>query len=450
MIALAGCTSLRGKADAAYSSGNYVGAAGMYDQLGDAGRRDQARAAELRAELWRVQNAGGSLEELLDNRDTWHLPGPDGLPPVIEAASDRIRRAVSAATWKDGPLAGEAELATHSALLAHADFAQTRDAIHAQLLEVGQTRCTQLGGIMDAPYWQAVVARYCGHFSVEHAVPPLPDHQSAFVIDGQLAGESAGEISSLRTALVAAFQKSAWYAPTGVSTRHAKVDGRVDVAFSSREVTLTASWTEQVPYTDYETTQESYQEPYDDTETYDEQVPDTEWVQCGESTCPQTVYHTETKTRTVTKYRTAWRDVTTPVTKYRDEPRTQDYQATERTGTYSGVAAVTLADDLVASIEAKDGEHGYDHDVTIGPAGVAPQRANLPSQEDFATRIENAVAQRMIDVLDAEYGRRFCTLSTYTLEQAAECAYGTRQVPDRAQITLRDVFGGETPYLKAL
>ena len=450
MIALAGCTSLRGKADAAYANGNYVDAAGMYDQLGDPEHRDQARMAELRAELWRIQHDHGSLEELLANRDAWQLPSPPGLDAVTAAAAERIRSAIAAATWKDGPLAGEAELATHGALLAHADFAQARAAIVGQLAQVGQTRCTQLAGIMDAPYWQALVARYCGHFSVAHDVPPLPDHQHELVIDGALDGATDAESRSLRTALLDAFRRSAWYAPTGVATRHAKLDGRLEVGYSSREVTLTASWTEQVPYTDYETTQESYQEPYDDTETYDEQVPDTEWVPCGDTTCPQTVYHTETKTRTVTKYRTAWRDVTTPVTKYRDEPRAQDYQATERTGTYTGVANVTLADELVASVETRTARTGVDHDVTIEPAGISPQRANLPSHEDFATQIESALAQRMIDVLDAEYGRKFCSRALYTLEQAAECAFTSTKVPARAIATLREALGGDVEHLQSL
>ena len=105
MIALAGCTSMRGKADAAYAKGNYVDAAGMYDQLGDPAHRDQARMAELRAELWRVENAGGDLDELLTNRDTWQLPSPAGLDAVTAAAAERIRRTVAAVTWPSRGLA---------------------------------------------------------------------------------------------------------------------------------------------------------------------------------------------------------------------------------------------------------------------------------------------------------------------------------------------------------
>ena len=55
MIALAGCTSLRGKADAAYAHGDYAKAAEMYDQLVRGGdtdaipRRTQAREVLARA-----------------------------------------------------------------------------------------------------------------------------------------------------------------------------------------------------------------------------------------------------------------------------------------------------------------------------------------------------------------------------------------------------------------
>ena len=366
MIALAGCTSLRGKADAAYAHGDYAKAADLYDQLvrgGDSGaipRRTQAREEELRVELYNVQAARaagyeltGMLALLLDQRDAWEgdgaAPLAGGIAFEVAAASAKIGAQVATRTDKDGPLAGEDVASHYEKLLGHTDFASARTAIHVQLSEAGRAHCTRYEAVAPTPYWRWLTARYCGHWSANRPVPILPDHYRGLVVDGTIAGETTAEVSALGGALQTAFARSAWYAPTGSGAVHANIAGNLAVTYSSQQVTLTASWTEQVPYTDYETQQESYQEPYDDTETYTEEEPSTEYVPCGDTTCPQTVYHTETRTRTVTKYRTAYRDVTVPVTRYRDEPRTEDYNAIERMGSYASALSVQLGAIAAAS-----------------------------------------------------------------------------------------------------
>jgi hypothetical protein len=466
VMVLAGCTSLRGKADAAFAHGDYAQAAAMYDQLvADSPhdgalikRRTQAREEELRVELYEEQAARaagydftGKLAVLLEQRDTWDgdgaAPLAGGIAFEVAAASARIGAQVAARTDRDGPLAGEDEVSHYTALLGHPDFASAREAFHTRLAEAGRQRCMRVDSVADTPYWQWLTARYCQHWGTTLVVPALPEQHRALAIDGAIAGESAGESSALRGALQDSFAKSAWYAPTAAGEARATVDGDVRVAFSSRDVTLTASWTEQVPYTDYETTQESYQEPYDDTETYEEQVPSTETVPCGDTTCTETVWHSETRTRTVTKYRTAWRDVTTPVTKYRDVPRTQDYQAVERSGSYASALRVQVGD-VVAAQASHTTERGYDHDVTIEPAGVSPQRANLTSHDEFTSREHAKLAQSLVDQLDADYVRRFCGLPAFTLEQAAECAYaGADHLPAAGTAALAPVFGGEVRFL---
>jgi hypothetical protein len=467
MIALAGCTSLRGKADAAYAHGDYAKAADLYDQLvrgGDTGaipRRTQAREEELRVELYNVQAARAAgyefidkLARLLDQRDAWQgdgaAPLAGGIAFEVAAASAKIGAQVATRTDQDGPLAGEDVVSHYATLLGHADFASARTAIHVQLSEAGRARCTRLEAVAATPYWRWLSARYCGHWAATRPVPVLPDQYRALVIDGAIAGETDTELVALRGTLEAAFEKTAWFAPTARVDEPAIVDGRLSVHYTSQPVTLTASWTEQVPYTDYETQQESYQEPYDDTETYDEQVPTTEYVPCGDTTCPQTVYHTETKTRTVTKYRTAYRDVTVPVTRYRDEPRTEDYNAIQRAGTYASSLKVQVGE-VLALLDTRTDESGYDHDVTIEPAGVSPSRANLSSKDEFAEREHAKLADQLVEKLDAAYVQRFCGLPAFTLEQAAECAYaGAQHLSPAAQSVLATVLGGEASFLGAI
>jgi hypothetical protein len=480
---LAGCTSLRDRADSAMQRGDYLQAATMYDQLATANpkdaaaiaRRDQARASVLRVDLYQVQRAREAgqtadaiqkLGVLLEHRDGWGGAMPPVLGPAlafeVSSAGAHIGGEVSARTAADGALAGEATEAKYAGLLARRDFAPARETFRARLADAGAASCNRLTDTATSPYWTWLAAKYCEHFGVAHDLPPLPDHRTDLSVEGAVAGASASESARMRDELSAAFRKSAWFAPSAPTAAHATLDGKLAVDYASRQVTLTASWTESVPYTDYETSQESYQEPYDDTESYSEDVPTTEYrtetVPCGETTCtnsvPETVYHTEWKTRTVTKYRTAWRTVTNPVTRYRDESHAQDYQATERSASYASALRVRTdagLPALVASVDVSTSESGYDHDVTIAPAGVSPSRANLTSQDDFAAHEQSRLATRLVQILDDAYAARFCAAATFTLETAAECAYmGPSHLPANAHAALRAQLGGDEPYLSAL
>jgi len=459
-----GCTTMRGRADTAYAHGDYIEAAALYDKLVAANpedreviaRRDQARAAELKSELADVETARvagldaestGKLALVLAQRDVWGGVTPADLQAAfdfeIRETGRRIADEVGAKLKAAGPLAGEDTASHYAHLLGRADFDEQRVAIHRSLAGAGQARCTQLGAVAATPYWSWLAGRYCAHFGVLRNAPQLPEQRTALAIDGTVAGETADETRELRGDIAAAFQKSPWYAATGTGEAHATSDGTVELHASSREVMLTATWTEQVSYTEDETQSESYQEPYDDTESYTEDVTDSD----GNT-------HTEFKTRTVTKYRTAWRDVTVPVTKYRDEPRSEDYPAVQRLATYRSQLRLRIdagLPEIAASVDANADQSGYDVDATIPAGGIAPRRANLPTHEQFASAQHDRLAAQLLDLLNAEYSRRYCTAATYTIEEAARCAVaGFDLVPRHARESLGQVFGNETSYLGAV
>jgi len=75
----------------------------------------------------------------------------------------------------------------------------------------------------------------------------------------------------------------------------------------------------------------------------------------------------------------------------------------------------------------------------------------LPTREQFAAAQHGRLATQLLDLMKAEYSRRFCTAATYTIEEAARCAVaGMDQVPRHASESLGQVFGGETSYLGAV
>lgn len=476
----AGCTSLRGRADDAYEHGKYRQAAELYDQVlakdpDDAGaraRRDAARTAVLREILVdvdakrraaHVEIALARLAELLGQRDAWGgAIDPSLAQPLAEEvvwAGAHVASNVADRARSAGPLAAEHLAGTFDRLLEHRDFASRRAEIQAGIAASGQAACARLAPSATTPYWSWVVNRYCRHFGPSPIqVPALPNLYGELSVEGTIAGQAESQVEHLHEAIAAAFQNSVWFAPGAPATR-ALIDGSISTSFRHHPVTLTADWTESVPYTAYETTSVAYQEPYDDTEYYTESVPTTEYRtethSCGSTTCtetvPTTVYHDEQRTRTVTKYRTAYRDETNPVTRYRDEPRTFTYEGIERVGQYSSALRVRLdAPAVTTAISSNFTRDGIDHDASFSAAGVSPQRANLQSQTEFAaTENRSLVSQLQID-LNEQYANLYCAAGSYTLEGAATCAYLGAALPPAARIAIAPLLGGDEPYLGAV
>jgi hypothetical protein len=468
VVFVLGCQpTVRSRAEVAYATGDYVGAVALYDRVlaekpgdGDAHvGRARARNAAFRSLLAAAHAAriAGISEVALDNlrrflelRRDWRIAPPPQLAQALEtelaAATEYVATSVGHAL-KTGPFAAEAALARHATTLDLAELGHRRAELAATIHTAGLASCAQLTGSTSAtmPYWTWLVDRACAHWGGPRLVVPVLPHQvSRLDVTGAIDGARGDQNAQLRESITAAFRASVWYAPSAPATVRASLTGTIAATLSSRPVRLTAEWTESVPYTDYETSQESYQEPYDDTEWYWEQVPYT-------NSDGTTSYRSEHKSRTVTKYRTAYRSVTNPVTKYRDESRTFEYEATHREGHYASAFRVDFDGalrDLVPSIASDFGTTGIDHDVTHSPSGVTPRRANLMTFADFVAREQHRMRARVLAALGEHYRRVFCAAPTYTLDAAAACAFfDPKDVPRPVQAAVRAMLGPDEPHL---
>lgn len=485
LVVMAGCAkSVSTRADEAYKKRNYLEAAELYDQVvrqnpGDAkaaAKRTQARTDVLRELLAATSRArvGGKLDvatttlaELLVRRNSWAMKlegqAAKDLTVEIVAAGSAIATAVSTTASTRGPLSAELLAAHYAPILAHADFQNWRREIEDSVRSVGRTKCDALAPRATTPYWSWVVASYCQHFGgTEVRVLPKPNLRTGLVVEGSIVGIPAEDTARIRSTMSAAFRESVWYSPDAPKQAHAMLGGKLAVTFDARPVSRTATWTEQVPYTAYEDQQESYQEPYNDQESYSEQVPHTayrtESKPCGSSTCsesvPYTEYTSETRYRTVTKYRTAYRTVQKPVTRYRDVPRSFTYSATERSGHYVSALRLRLdreAPEISAEVKTDSVERGLDHDVSNPDAGVSPQRANLPQLGDLTAHEEARLKAELKTKLAAAYREAHCSATEYTLEEAAACAYlAPAEVPPGVRAALRGAFGDDELQIAAI
>jgi hypothetical protein len=475
LFLLPACTTLRGRAEAAYAKGNYLDAAELYDELARddpkdtaaIAARDRARQAAIRVDVEESaslrashhdDDAAEATVRALGLVHGWHVT-PEAkvageLATSVAAAAQHVRDGVLAAT----PLRGEALVGRWSSLLANPELAEANADVRAIVLAKGRARCDELS--VEGPWARWMVARYCGHFGLERERPPLPELRRGLVAEGALAGATRAENAALASDLANAFTRTVWFdaAATG-GPIHATLSGRFAATIGSRRVTLTKNWTESVPYTDWEDVEESYQEPYTDTEFVTKQVPYTEYrtrtYPCGDTTCtetvPETCYRTETETQMVTKYRTAYRTVRQAVTKYRDVPQIFHYDADEWTGSYDATIRVSSSDPAFVATENDALErHGYEHDVTFEPAGVAPERSGVLSRAQFFVDERNAALRQVVATLNGRWKELHCATFD-TLDGAASCAYlDAKGAPAAAHARIAQTFGDEEPLLAPL
>lgn len=485
LVVVAGCSqSINSRADEAYKKRRYLEAAELYDQVVRADPKDgkaatkrtQARTEALRELLagtaqarvaGKLDVATTTLAELLVRRNSWAMKleglAAKELTVEIVAAGSAIATAVTATATSRGPLSAELLAAHYAPLLAHVDFANWRSEIEDSVRGVGRTKCDALAPRATTPYWSWVVASYCAHFGgTEVKVLVRPNLRTGLVVEGSLVGIPAEETSRIRTTMTSAFRESVWFSPDAPKQAHALLGGKLAATFDSRTISKTATWTEKVPYTAYEDAQESYQEPYNDQESYQEQVPHTSYrtesKPCGSSTCsesvPYTEYSSETRYRTVTKYRTAYRTVTKPVTRYRDVPRSFTYSALERSGHYVSTLRMRFDRDspeVNAEVKNDSYERGLDHDVSNPDAGVSPQRANLPSLADLTVHEEARLKAEVKVKLESAYRDQYCSAAQFTLEEAAACSYlAPADVPAAVHAAMRGAFGDDEPHLAVI
>ncbi|CAN5874045.1 hypothetical protein BH11MYX3_BH11MYX3_38340 [soil metagenome] len=480
-----GCAaSVASRADDALKRHQYLEAAELYDQVvrkdpkdtKAIGRRTEARNAVLRellAETARLRAAGqldaatSKLAEMLVRRDSWMMKvdaqTDKELTVEVVAAGSAIATSVTRTAGAAGPLSAEQMAMHYAPLLAHHDFQNWRREIEDSVHTAGAAVCTSLEPRATTPYLSWAIASYCKHFGVDDVkVLARANLRTGVMIEGSIVGIPPEDTVRIRETLTGAFRESVWFSPSAARSARGNFGGKITATFDAKIVSRTANWVEQVPYTDYESRQESYQEPYNDTEYYQEQVPHTEYHSeshpCGSSTCsesvPTTVYSSESRTRSVTKYRTAYRSVTVPVTKYRDVPRSFSYEAIERTGRYVSSLRIRVdreSLDVAADVSGDFFEHGFDHDVTNVEAGVSPSRANLPALADFTAREEGRLRDELRAKLDARYADLYCTAKSFTVEEAAACAYlAPARVPMAVHTTLHGVFGADEELLPAV
>lgn len=491
VASLAGCATMRGRADDAYQRGDYRAAADLYAQLlakdpSDGYARKRLALAE-RAIVDRILDAmdaaraaGREAEALeagltaLEARDRAHAGSID---------EGRVARIASATAWAGGritarveadasagrALSARATKAWYARWLARAELATLPPRLDAAIAKAGVETCARATTKADdQPFALALVASYCKAFG---GPPPpwraRPILVGGLVLRGRVDGVPADEHAELERLLRQALAGSVWFAGASKDAAAVDVGGAVEVAFSQRPTQVAKEWTEQVPYEASEDYQEAVEVPYTDTETYAVDVPYEAYEQhkvpcrpprtgiCNE-TRRVTKMRSETRVRDVTRFRTQYVTRTRVVTRMRDEPRLFTYQAIKHDGVYRANMQVRASFEpstrpVESRVQHEEQATAYEHDMSFAPAGVRPERGALPAPTTFRARQLTELAHTFGKDLDRAWVAQMCTDAVVSLEAAARCAHARpRPVPAAVQARLVELFGEEPDLVLAL
>lgn len=466
VLVLCGCMTRYRQANELAQQGKFVEAAELFDQLVKENPQDpelpglvetaHQRAVEQALGNARRQRLAGdpkSAQEWfargLELRERWNLKLNGALESTVDDerddATSRLRGQVVPLAQKGEALSAQAVVKRHAFLLKHPELAALRTELEKAALESGQASCKRLSATASAvqPHWTNLVIHYCEHFSADAPrrwplVETFGEVRAAVAVS-QLS-DALG--AALQAALVEQLYAGPWFSPGGTLSAQLAVGGAVSSSRRERVVQLAAGWTEKVPYVE------------NVTRTFEEQVPVQECETYEESQTINNVATKVVKTRTVTKKKTKTYQKVVPETRWRDVPRSFEYQAlqVERTQSYAVRAELLVAGQSAAAAgrDAADSRSGYSHDVVFEAAGVQPSRPDFPPLDGWTSARAAELAANLAAAQDDGWRARYCRGGAYSLEDAARCARTSSKVPPEAVDALKAALGADAALAPAL
>ncbi len=446
--------------------GKFVEAAEMFDQLAKENPADpelpalvetaHQRAVEQALGNARRQRLSGdpkSAQEWfargLELRNRWNLKLNGALESTVDDerddASQRLRAQLLPMAQKGEALTAQALLARHNFLLKHDELAALRTELERAAQESGKDSCRRLSGLASAsePHWTNLVAHYCEHFAAAAPrrwplVETFGEARATFAVS-QLSDALGG---TLQAELMKQVFEGPWYSATGSQTGQLAISGSVGQSRRERTVELQSRWIERVPYIEHVTKTFEEKVPVDECETYEES---------------QTINNVSVKvqkSRTVTKTKVKKYEKVVPETRWREVPRSFEYQAlqVERSQSYAVRAELMVGGQSAAAAgrDANDTVSGYLHDVVFEEAGVRPKRPDFPAADGWLTGRGSELAANLEQAQVEGWRARFCRTGAYNLETASRCARAISKIPTEAIEALRASLGADASLAPSL
>jgi len=393
---LNGCSSLHRKAEKLYESGAYQGSIDTYDEIlkkdpADADAvigRLKARAKLIDTKLIEIrrsrlagneENAIEMLRHLVDEENEWATFPKGAVAYTQEEESTEALKFVDGqvkeALADQFPLRASYRLKRYQ-MIFQGTLSETYDRMSGVVREAGKQSCRSLadGSGATRPYFGEFLQKYCAHWGLSLA-KVKPDEQRKLKklyrgtkVQVKVENLPPEVISIVQENIDEGLKQTPWFDVKGARVLPVQLQGKYQNQHHEEVEMRLHSYTVQIPYTSYEPVQRERQVPYTDTQ-----------IQCVPN--PPGTPGQNCNPISVTKYRTEQYWENEPVTRYRDEPRTQSYDGlkisqllnlnVEGKALFSGTSKIF-------NLSEKSNTSGFESEWSLPKIGLYPQHAGIP------------------------------------------------------------------------
>jgi hypothetical protein len=455
-VLLAGCTSLRKKAEKHYQAGEYLAAATIYEQIladnpRDAGAREQLkrsrqhlvddRLIEVR-ELRLAENFNEALIKLRDiqaNEREWDVApsGPafstqrEEVEELFAWLNKKIREDLKSSMYLRAKLLGD----KFSGVFGSGPTAARQAALEKQITQQGAAHCRQMKAFGKGPYARDFVQRYCMIWGQVAGPEPVarPSGLKGFggiALTGAIEDLPADVLSSLSNSLLNGLKGTPFFDPGGAAL---KVDlhGKFASSYQEKPITEVHTYNVTIPY------EVSVSVPYS------EEVPYTSYRTSYDPATGQVRQQPYTEYRTETRYREETE------TRYRQEPRSMDYPATQFNVSYSLSGSAAAIIDGVSHQLPLDNQYqltGSYHDYSLAEVGLAAKPKDYPAAIEWLKDRFGKSGYTLGDMVAQAWDQKYCRAPAdlsepAQIETVMKCLRGTRTPHDFVENWFQARFG---------
>lgn len=408
------------KAESLMETGAYEEAIPLFEQLLRSDPRDEKAIAGLKSAREKVidskliqvrlsriaennQNAVDILAGLVALENKWQTypAGKVAFTQDEESgyAFDFVAKTIVKALREAKPLLAQ-YTANKYALIFGTSQQKQFNSVQLQIKEAGLNQCKQLSTPVDRtkPYFLQFVKKLCSVWgdsgpATSSSADPKAKGLFRDVDTGvRIEGIPQGFEGQFASDLQAALKSTPWFHPSGeAGTVRVNLSGSYKKTRDRDPIRQVHEYTVRVPYIAYEKVQKSREVPYQTTQ-----------LNCYSGTCTNTP---------VTQYRTEYYEESQPVTRYRNDPRTQAYEAWK----YRQVLKIIVegqvdlgASHTLISVSERTEKEAIQHDWNMPDIGLFPKPLDLPDPTDWLKRQSAATAQQFETKISETWNALYC------------------------------------------
>lgn len=447
LVFLWSCSSIEKKADEHFEKGSYEEAVKLYEKA----LKKDPDSSELVAKLKNAQfkfidskliavrklrvgsqnqAASDLLLSILGKQDQWQS-FPKGA--VAFSETEEVRYAhqylvsqVDAAIVSEKPLRGSYTLKTYARILSVSE-SQDVPLLKVKLAKLGQKNCAAMGAQANQTvvFYAGLAASICQYYGANaEKLAKLSTKQReqlyaklSLAVDQGGSGENNSELFT--NLMAEEFKKSPWYEDGAAKTLTASARIAFNHVHETRPIRRSFHYEVSIPYTDYEEKSVAFQEPY---------------------TAYRSVCDAGSRCREVaeTNYRTKYRTVKEPVTRYRSEPRSYPLLVTQHTLNLAYKAQITSQTEGFSATDTSQVQNfvksDEEHHEDMPDIGLHPDPLDLPASDAWLTQQYQVTADDYRTKLISLWEERFCTAakqngSPQVIDQYEKCLRSTLAAP---------------------